>query len=50
MTFNFLYMPYKSLSDLPGGVQHVLPKHGEEIYLAAFNNAYEEYADPKKRI
>ena len=42
-------MPYKSLLDLPLGVQHVLPEHGKEIYLAAFNSAYEEYKDPKKR-
>lgn len=42
-------MPYKSLKDLPGGVQHVLPHHGEKIYLAAFNNAWQEYKNPKKR-
>lgn len=42
-------MPYKSLSDLPDGVQHVLPKHAEEIYRAAYNNAWEEYKDPSKR-
>lgn len=48
-SFKYIYMPYKSLSDLPAWVQHVLPKHGEEIYRAAFNNAYEEYKDPEKR-
>ena len=42
-------MPYKSLVDLPDNVKNVLPKHGEEIYHAAFNSAYEQYADPKKR-
>jgi cation transport regulator len=42
-------MPYTSLSDLPDGVQHVLPQHGEEIYRAAYNNAWEQYADPAKR-
>lgn len=42
-------MPYQSLADLPSGVQHVLPKHAQEIYLAAYNNAHEEYSDPKDR-
>ncbi len=42
-------MPYQSLKDLPKGVQHVLPEHAEEIYLAAFNSAYEEYKEPSKR-
>ncbi|KAF1076653.1 ChaB family protein [Methanogenium sp. MK-MG] len=26
-----------------------LPLHAQEIYLAAFDNAWEEYADPEKR-
>ncbi|MFT6897267.1 MAG: cation transport regulator [Paraglaciecola sp.] len=42
-------MPYQSLSDLPEGVQRVLPKHAEQIYLAAFNHAYEQYKDPQDR-
>lgn len=42
-------MPYKNLSELPDSVQHVLPKHAQEIYLAAFNNAWEEYKHPEDR-
>jgi cation transport regulator len=42
-------MPYRTLSDLPDSVQHVLPKHAQEIYQAAFNHAYEEYQDPNDR-
>ena len=42
-------MPYDSISDLPDAVRDALPKHAQEIYLAAFNNAWEEYAKPKDR-
>lgn len=35
-------MPYSALSDLPKGTSK-LPKHAKEIYMAAFNNAHEEY-------
>jgi len=42
-------MPYKSLTDLPDSVKDHLPKHAQEIYKEAFNNAWDEYADPKKR-
>ena len=42
-------MPYKNISDLPSSVTEHLPKHAQEIYLAAFNNAWDEYKDPKDR-
>ena len=42
-------MPYHSANDLPGNVRNVLPKHAQEIYLAAFNNAWDEYKDPEER-
>ena len=42
-------MPYKSINELPEGVRNVLPKHAQEIYLKAFDNAYQEYADPSER-
>ncbi len=35
-------MPYDSLADLPEAVK-ALPKHAQEIWLAAFNAAYEQY-------
>ena len=42
-------MPYHSRSDLPDAVTNVLPKHAQEIFLAAYNNAYDEYASPEDR-
>ncbi len=37
-------MPYRSIVDLPPGVSEHLPIHAQEIFLAAFNNAFDEYA------
>ena len=34
-------MPYTSLADLPASVKDALPKHGQEIFRAAFNSAYD---------
>lgn len=42
-------MPYHNLHDLPDSVKNNLPKHAQEIYLAAYNNAWEQYRDPEKR-
>ncbi len=42
-------MPYDNLEELPDSVKNSLPEHAQEIYRAAFNNAWEEYADPEKR-
>ena len=42
-------MPYQSVEELPESVQNNLPKHAQEIYLAAYNNASEQYANPEKR-
>lgn len=42
-------MPYQSTSQLPDSVSKNLPKHAQEIYLAAFNNAWEEYSQSEKR-
>ncbi len=42
-------MPYDKLEDLPEPVKGALPKHGQEIYRAAYNNAWDEYKDPKER-
>jgi len=44
-----IYMPYDKLSDLPKSVTNNLPKHAQEIYQAAYNSAWDEYADPEKR-
>ena len=42
-------MPYKDLKDLPERVRENLPKHAQEIYLEAFNNAWDQYAKPEER-
>lgn len=42
-------MPYATIHDLPKSVRHVLPEHAQEIYLAAFNNAWTEYAERADR-
>ncbi len=42
-------MPYDSIENLPDNVKNHLPKYAQEIYLKAFNNAWEEYQDPSKR-
>lgn len=36
-------MPYQTINDLPDSVREHLPKHGQEIFRAAFNNAEKEY-------
>ncbi len=36
-------MTYTTVKELPKQVQNTLPAHGQEIYLAAFNNALDEY-------
>jgi cation transport regulator len=38
-------MPYRSIGELPLRVNAHLPVHAREIYLAAFNNAWDEYED-----
>lgn len=42
-------MPYRTIAELPGSIRDNLPKHAQEIYQSAFNNAWDEYADPSKR-
>lgn len=42
-------MPYNNLDDLPRRVKDNLPKHAQEIFKEAFNNAWDEYKDPKER-
>jgi cation transport regulator len=42
-------MPYSHINELPDSVRNVLPKHAQDIYKEAFNNAYQEYKDPDER-
>ena len=37
-------MPYVTTSDLPPAVRR-LPSHAQEIFLSAFNNAWDTYAE-----
>jgi len=44
-------LPYASIDDLPPPIRAHLPPHAREIYLAAFNSAWTQYAsrDPLQR-
>jgi len=42
-------MSYKNVSDLPEQVKGNLPKHAQEIYMEAYNSAWDQYADSDKR-
>ena len=42
-------MPYSSRNELPESVKGVLPPHAEEIFMKAFNSAYDEYKDSDDR-
>jgi cation transport regulator len=37
-------MPYRVVDDLPDTVRLHLPLHAQEIFLAAFNNAWQQHA------
>ena len=42
-------MPYQRTSDLPDSVKNNLPGHSQEIYLEAYNSAWEQYDRPEER-
>jgi cation transport regulator len=42
-------MPYDSNSDLPESVREHLPAHAQDIFRAAFNNAWDEYGHDESR-
>ncbi len=42
-------MPYQSNSDLPESVRSHLPDHAQDIYRAAFNNAFANYEDDPRQ-
>ncbi|MGE5374635.1 MAG: ChaB family protein [Bacteroidota bacterium] len=41
-------LPYRSPSGLPESVRNVLPPHAQEIYMEAFNSAWEQYDRPEE--
>ena len=42
-------MPYDKNQNLPPSVQNHLPEQAQNIYREAFNHAFVEYQDPKKK-
>jgi cation transport regulator len=42
-------MPYLSIDELPSAIRKNLPRHAQEVFLAAYNNAWIEYQDPLRR-
>lgn len=42
-------MPYDKIQELPDSVKDNLPKHAQEIYMKAFNSAWEQYDKPEER-
>lgn len=36
-------MPYATNADLPAVIRQALPRHAQEIFRAAFNEAFERY-------
>ena len=43
-------MPYRTIHELPSNVYNNLPEHALEIYLKAFNNAWDRYSDPARGL
>jgi cation transport regulator len=42
-------MPYKSIRELPESVRDNVPEHAAEIYMEAYNSAWEQYDQPEER-
>ncbi|HTV32625.1 MAG TPA: ChaB family protein [Methylocella sp.] len=42
-------MPYASNQDLPPSVRGHLPPHAQDMFRAAFNNAFEEYSGDSRQ-
>ncbi|WP_020208222.1 ChaB family protein [Gilvimarinus chinensis] len=43
-------MYYQNTAELPDSVKNSLPQDGLNLYLQAYNSAWETFADPEKRI
>lgn len=43
-------MPYATNGDLPARVHKVLPEHAQDIYRAAFNDAYAHYGAAREAV
>jgi cation transport regulator len=42
-------MPYKKVTELPESVRNNLPSHAQDIYMKAFNSAWDQYDKPEER-
>lgn len=42
-------MPYARNADLPEPIRASLPRHAQDIYRAAFNNAFASYAEGSRQ-
>jgi len=45
---DFIMAPYKNISELNDSVKKALPTHAQQIFVSAFNAAYERYKDEKR--
>jgi cation transport regulator len=43
-------MPYASNAELPASLRKRLPRHAQDIYRAAFNDAYTTYGSAREAI
>ena len=42
-------MPYDNPRQLPDSIRKNLPEHAQDIFVKAFNNAWEQYREPGDR-
>jgi cation transport regulator len=42
-------MPYDEIDELPEQVRFNLPRDAQNIFMKAYNSAWDQYKDPKKR-
>ena len=42
-------MPYDEIDELPEQVRFNLPRDAQNIFMKAYNSAWEQYKDPNKR-
>lgn len=42
-------MPFKTVQDLPPSVRKHIPAPAEEMFLKAFNSAWDQYDQPEER-
>jgi cation transport regulator len=43
-------MPFNTVDELPCELRRDLPRHAQELYVKAYNDAWEKYEDPNRRL